>query len=227
MSRTKIDKAGPRWGTVCGLLLTGLFLAGCGTGTARFSTVPGGASLAPATSPASAGAPAAATRLPSSDLLRVGDSLTITFLDLPIVVPPFDRTIKEDGSITLLLNQPFQAANKTTGELENEIREHYVPRYYKYLTVTVKPLGQYYSVKGEVRSPNRYLYPGPMTVLKAIASAGDFTDFARKRKVKLYRTNGRIETQDCVKALQNPRLDLPVYPGDWINVSRRTMPWQK
>jgi protein involved in polysaccharide export with SLBB domain len=179
--------------------------------------VPGGAALAPA----------AATRVPSSDLLRVGDSLTITFLDLPISVPPFDRSIKEDGSITLLLNQPFQAAGKTIGELEKEIRERYVTNYYKYLTVTVRPLGQYYSVKGEVRSPNRYLYPGPMTVLKAIASAGDFTDFARKRKVKLYRTNGRIETEDCVKALQNPRLDLPVYPGDWINVSRRTLPWQK
>jgi polysaccharide export outer membrane protein len=125
------------------------------------------------------------------------------------------------------LNQPFQAAGKTIGELEKEIREHYVPKYYKYLTVTVRPLGQYYSVKGEVRSPNRYPYLNDTTVLKAIASAGDFTDFARKRKVKLYRTNGRIETEDCVKALRNPRLDLPVYPGDWINVSRRTLPWQK
>ncbi|MGA2867338.1 MAG: polysaccharide biosynthesis/export family protein [Verrucomicrobiota bacterium] len=227
MSRTKIDKAVPRWGTVCGLLLTGLFLAGCRAGTAHYSAVPGGASLAPATPQASAGAPAAAARLPSSDLLRVGDSLTITFLDLPGTVPPFERTIKEDGSITLLLNQPFQAAGKTIGELEKEIREHYVPKYYKYLTVTVRPLGQYYSVKGEVRSPNRYPYLNDTTVLKAIASAGDFTDFARKRKVKLYRTNGRIETEDCVKALRNPRLDLPVYPGDWINVSRRTLPWQK
>ena len=58
-------------------------------------------------------------------------------------------------------------------------------------------------------------------MLKAIASAGGFTDFANKKKVKLTRVDGRTQTVNCVKALDNPSLDLEVYPGDKIHVPRR------
>ena len=61
-----------------------------------------------------------------------------------------------------------------------------------------------------------------MTVLKAIQSASDFTDFAKKKKVQLTRSNGRKkETINCEKARQDPKLDLPIYPGDNIYVPRR------
>jgi hypothetical protein len=51
-------------------------------------------------------------------------------------------------------------------------------------------------------------------------NGGDFTDFAGKRKVKLYRVNGKVETIDCKKALENPKLDPEVLPGDKIHVPR-------
>jgi protein involved in polysaccharide export with SLBB domain len=95
------------------------------------------------------------------------------------------------------------------------------------MSVMVTALGQFYWVKGEVRSPNRVPFASAATVLKAITSAGDFTDFARKRHVVVRRADGRIEYEDCLKAIQNPRLDLPVYPGDLITVLRKTWPWQK
>ena len=153
--------------------------------------------------------------LKTSDLLRVGDSMNVTFLDLPETLPAMDVTIKEDGTITLpLLNHQVQAAGKTTGELEKDIWQFYVPGgYYKRLTVIVKLQGQFYSVKGEVKSPNRYPYATATTVLKAITSAGDFTDFARKRKVKVFRSNGRIETEDCIKALKDPEARPAGLPG--------------
>jgi protein involved in polysaccharide export with SLBB domain len=72
-----------------------------------------------------------------------------------------------------------------------------------------------------VKTPSRQTYISRITVLKAIASAGGFTDFANKKKVKLTRVDGRIQTVNCVKALDKPSLDPEVYPGDKIHVPRK------
>jgi len=158
-----------------------------------------------------------------ADVLRVGDTLTITFTDTPVTIPIFEEKIKEDGTITLTLNQTFKADGKTVGDLEKEIRARYVPSYYKYMTVSVKQMEstRWYYVDGEVRVPNRQIYNSRITVLKAIASAGGFTDFANKKKVKVTRVDGHSQIVNCVKALDNPALDLEVYPGDKIHVPRR------
>jgi protein involved in polysaccharide export with SLBB domain len=71
-----------------------------------------------------------------------------------------------------------------------------------------------------VNRPGAILYLGDTTVLKAIAAAGDFTDFADKRNVQLTRVNGRIYTVNCKRALTRPALDLPVNPGDQVYVPR-------
>jgi polysaccharide export outer membrane protein len=91
------------------------------------------------------------------------------------------------------------------------------------MTVTVKhqESTRWYYVDGEVKSPARQIYNSRITVLKAIASAGGFTDFANKKKVKLTRVDGRTQIVNCPKALDNPRLDPEVYPGDKIQVPRR------
>jgi len=81
-------------------------------------------------------------------------------------------------------------------------------------------MSQFFYVGGEVKVPQRQLYTGPITVLKAIQSCGDFTDFANKKQVSLVRNDGRTLTVNCVKAIKNPTLDLPVYPGDKIHVPR-------
>lgn len=157
------------------------------------------------------------------EVFRPGDSLTVTFNDTPITIDPSDQKIKADGTILLTQNQTFVAAGKTTGELEKEIRARYVPDYYKYMTVAVtRDINtQWYYVEGEVRTPSRQIYNNRLTVTMAIASVGGFTDFANKKKVKLIRVNGKSYTVNCVKALNDPTLDLEVYPGDKIHVPRR------
>jgi polysaccharide export outer membrane protein len=154
-------------------------------------------------------------------MIHVGDSLVIVFSDLPQTVPNFEVRVDEGGSITLMLNEKFVAAGKTRGQLEKEIRERYVPRFFVRMTVTIKPQERMFYVDGEVRSPGPKLYMQPMTVLKSIASAGDFTDFAKRTKVTLTRLNGKKQTINCDKARRDPRLDVPVYPGDTIHVPRR------
>jgi polysaccharide export outer membrane protein len=144
-------------------------------------------------------------------------------MDTPTPIPIFEGKIKEDGTITLTLNQTFKADGKTPGDLEKEIRERYVPKFFKYMTVTVKQEQNslWYYVDGEVKTPSRQLYSTRITVLKAIASASGFTDFANKKKVRLTRADGRTQIVNCVKARDNPALDLEVYPGDKLYVPRR------
>jgi polysaccharide export outer membrane protein len=252
MSISNVGKQLGRWSAVCGLVLAGFCLSGCRTQSPeqQFAEVPpvlGGSSgasqgAAPAVKPTadsaavpvavpattSVAAPAAVTVATDgtgseAELLRVGDSLTITFTDTPVTLPVFEEKIKEDGTITLTLNKTFKAAGKTVGDLQKEIRTCYVPSYYKYMTVSVKQdvNTRWYYVDGEVKAPNRQIYTSRITVSKAIASVGGFTDFANKKKVKLTRVNGRTQTVNCVKALENPSLDPEIYPGDKIYIPRR------
>jgi len=162
---------------------------------------------------------------PSStvSVFQKGDAITITFSDLPIPVPIVEDHVKEDGTITLLQNQTFEVAGKTCSELQKEIRARYVPGFFQTMTVTVnkQPGTLFYYVGGEVKAPGRQVYLGPgVTVLRAVKTAGDFTDFAKRSKVELTRADGRKAVINCLKARKDPRLDLPVFPNDSINVPR-------
>jgi protein involved in polysaccharide export with SLBB domain len=202
----------------CGLMAAGLVLAGCRSHPSERGSAATGATPGAAGSPAGIG-----NNIPESEVFRVGDSVTVIFTDLPTPPPAFDVKIKEDGTVTLLLNQTFTFVGKTPGDLEKEVRASYVPRYYQYMTVTIKraPQTLFYYLDGEVKAPARQTFIERTTVLKAIASAGGFTDFAKKKAVKLTRLDGRKLTINCVKAIDEPSLDVEIYPGDKIYVPRK------
>ncbi len=154
--------------------------------------------------------------------LEVGDGVEIDFSGSPNPMPSVRTEIKGDGTIHLDYINDVVAAGKTPGELEKEILQDYVPKYYTHLSVTVTPSGRFFFVDGEVMAPGRILFNGPMTVTRGIAAAAGFNPFADKRHVKLYRVNAKKAlTINCVKALDHPELDIPVYPGDKIFVNRR------
>lgn len=153
--------------------------------------------------------------------IQTGDELTVSFADMQGINPITD-TVKEDGTITLLYNQPFPAAGKKVGDLQKDIVKFYVPTYFKYLTPTIKLQSRFFTVSGEVHTPNRYVYTGQrLTVTQAIAAAGGFSDFSNKKNVKLIRANHKQSTVNCVKAITDPSLDLEVLPGDQIFVKKR------
>ena len=154
--------------------------------------------------------------------LHIGDTVTITLTGVPDEPLPQEKPIKEDGSITLADIGRVQAAGKTAGELEDLIHNLYVPAIYKHLNVTVKTSNdRVFYVRGEVRQPGRQLYVGQNTVTKAITSAGDFTDFANRKKVLLTRANGQRFKLNADAILNGEAPDPPVYPGDQIEVARR------
>jgi polysaccharide export outer membrane protein len=213
-----------RWAVCLLVVVGGILLQGCETTEAwdqSFAEVPAGtAGLTGATNGSGGGASNAPSNEDSTEMFRVGDSLTITFSDTPTVIPPFKERVKEDGTITLIHNKTFTVPGKTRGQLEKEIRARYVPATYVNLTVIIEPLERLYWIGGEVKRPDRYAYLQGTTVLKAVQSAGDFTDFASKRKVQVTRADGRSYKVDCIKAQKDSRYDMRVLPGDKIYVPR-------
>ena len=209
---------------LCTLLPGLVLLAAC-----KASLEPDFPDVSASTAPApAAGAAGAADATPNKtidndrpELIHVGDSLTVNFSDLPTVQPQLQVQVDENGKITLIENETFSAAGKTRAQLEKEVRDRYVPDKFKKLTVNIMQPERLFYVGGEVKNPNRQSYIGPITVLKAIQSAGDFTDFAQRKRVKLTRLNGKTYIINALKARDEPKLDLPVFPGDTIHVPRR------
>jgi protein involved in polysaccharide export with SLBB domain len=152
---------------------------------------------------------------------RQGDKIMIDFADNPSIPPSWPQTVREDGTITLPLNQTLVAAGKKKGDLEQEIHKLYVPRLLRRLTVNVRAEERSYFVRGEVKNPGQRSHTGSITALKAISAAGDFTDFANRRKIEIIRANGQKFEMNGKQALVDPSKDVPVYPGDTVYVHRR------
>jgi protein involved in polysaccharide export with SLBB domain len=153
--------------------------------------------------------------------LRVGDELTVLFSGINNPPDAFRGRIREDGTINLPFDVSITAKDKTPAQIETIIHDKYVPRYYQRLNVTVSAENRFFYVDGYVKNPDRHVFAGEMTVLKAIAAAKGFNEFANRKKVKLTRTNGQSFIVNAEKALSKPQLDLPVYPGDHIFVPRK------
>lgn len=151
-----------------------------------------------------------------------GQKLQIVLSGINELPPPHFENIKEDGTISMPNIGSVVAQGRTPGELQREIFNLYVPKYYNSnLNVTVIAQDTVLFMGGEVKVPGRILYSGDMTVTKAIRAAGDFTVFANQRRVKLTHTDGTMITVDCIKAMEEPSKDPPVFPGDKIYVPRR------
>lgn len=210
-----LSKTRAYFSILCSIMAAGLMATGCATDSPS-PTYPAADASATNGSPASA-----ETTRP--EVFQVGDAITVVFSDINPPPAPMDEKVKEDGTVTLLYNKAFVAVGKSRGDLEKEIRAAYVPSYYNNLTVTIHTLGRFFWVGGEVKNPSRQDYVGPVTVLKAIQSCGDFTDFANRKKVRLTHSDGHSQFINCIKAIEDPRLDVEVLPGDKIHVPRRIL----
>jgi protein involved in polysaccharide export with SLBB domain len=163
--------------------------------------------------------------LPAADrsTFQIGDLVTVTFTPVSgDTLPMHAERVHEDGSIVLPLIGTVTALGKTTGELQKEIHDLYVPKWYNALGVIVAGEARYFYVDGEVRIPGQKEYPGQMTLAKAISVAGGFTDFARKGKVRVTRGK-QTQVINGDKAIYDPAFDIAIYPGDKIYVPRRPL----
>lgn len=152
--------------------------------------------------------------------LRPGDQIQVR-LDAGSATAPqtIDATIDENGEISLPLVGHIKAAGLTQSELAESIQANYVPRYYVRCNATVLAAQRFCYIAGEVRSPGRFLWSDDMTLLKAISTAGGFTDYANRGKVELVRGKER-QVYNCGDLQRNPGKDPLIRPGDTITVQR-------
>lgn len=167
------------------------------------------------------------TQPQSSDTLRVGDRIRIIYLDIPDApAQPTEQQIPEDGKLLLPKGVEIGFAGKKRTDVEREIQDTYVNkrRLYPRMTVIIERLNLIVSVGGEVRTPGFVPHSGEMTLTRAINAANGFTEFAERTAVLVTRATTKEQiVVDVKKALKDPSLDVPIYPGDVIHVKRKIL----
>jgi polysaccharide export outer membrane protein len=87
------------------------------------------------------------------------------------------------------------------------------------VTVVVPMSTRFVNVGGEVRLPQRIPYTPDLTVLAAVSAAGGFTEYASQSRMRLYRGT-KVVTINMREIRKNPANDVPLQPGDTIEVMR-------
>jgi polysaccharide export outer membrane protein len=99
--------------------------------------------------------------------------------------------VRSDGKISLPLAGEVQAAGLTPKQLETEVAkklESYISE--PEVTVIVQEIrSRRFNILGQVAKPGTYLLTNSTTVLDAIAMAGGFRDFAKKKSIYVLRAN--------------------------------------
>lgn len=112
-------------------------------------------------------------------------------------------TVSDSGYVKLPMIGRQQAAGLTTDELEKQLEDAF-REFYDGITVIVKVNGIQFSMLGEFNQPGQFLvYDNNISILEAIAMAGDMTDYANREEIQLIRTKGQVMhryTLDMTKA---------------------------
>jgi polysaccharide biosynthesis/export protein len=142
--------------------------------------------------------------------------------------PDLSKTIpvRSDGKISLPLVGEVQAAGRTPVQLEDDIRSRLLNFITEpAVTVMVQKINSLkFNVMGEVIKPGAFALTTNMTVVDAIATAGGFKDFAKKKSIYVLHANldgtesrTHFNYSDFVKG-KNPKQNVKLQPGDTVVV---------
>ena len=91
------------------------------------------------------------------------------------------------------------------------------------ITIAMGTQHHWINVDGEVKNPQRITYKPELTVMASINAAGGFSASADEHKVRLLRAD-EVMVIDIKKVQADPSLDIPVEPGDRIQVPKDVLP---
>ena len=134
--------------------------------------------------------------------------------------------VRSDGKISLPLVGELQAAGRTPVQLEDDITtrlRNFITE--PAVTVMVEKINSLrFNVMGEVIKPGSFSLTTSMTVVDAIAGAGGFKDFAKKKSIYVLHANVdgsesrlHFNYSDFVKG-KNPKQNVKLQPGDTVVV---------
>lgn len=156
-------------------------------------------------------------------VIGTDDILAIVFWELPS--HGAEVGVRPDGKITLPLLNEVQAAGLTPEQLRASITAA-AARYIRepQVSVIVKQINsRRVYVTGQVNKPGPYPLTQPTTVLQMIAMAGGMSDFAKKNKVAIMRTedgqtkNFKFNYNDVIEGKKLEQ-NIVLQPGDTVVV---------
>jgi len=156
------------------------------------------------------------------DVLLRGDGIAISLRNIPRPEDVRER-VDEVGDVTLPLIGKIRVVGMSTSQAEDTIKQAYITGgYYRKIDVIVVAEAGLYYVRGEVKRPGSFPISGDVTLVQAITTAGGYTDFAKRSKVKIRRgQEDRVYDADRIEDGEAP--DPLVKANDTIIVSRRWM----
>lgn len=179
------------------------------------------------------------TVVQDSSVLPAPDRNDLTAADRPSLIGPLD-TIQVDvfnipdlgremqvdasGRISMPLVGTMEARGKTAEELASAIEASLRRRYVRNPEVTVNiksSVSQVVTIDGQVSEPGLYPVTNQMTLLRVIASAKGFSEFASQEDVVILRTvnNRKMAGLYDVSAIRRGAYDdPPIYANDVIVV---------
>jgi polysaccharide export outer membrane protein len=208
---------------VC-LLLSGLLHAQAVSGNEPRPTTPSSTPPAQTTSASHSADVPASTAHDDSFVIGNDDVLAINVWKEPDVSRAIP--VRSDGKISLPLAGEVQAAGQTPLKLEQDIAaklKNFIAE--PEVTVIVQQVNsRKFNILGMVLKPGSFPLTNSATVLDAIALAGGFRDFAKKKSIYVLRQNPdgtqtRIpfNYQEVIKG-QNPAQNIKLQPRDTIVV---------
>ena len=119
--------------------------------------------------------------------------------------------VDDSGQVKIPMIGEVPAAGKTIHEVEGEIEQKF-NQYYDGITVVVKLGGIQVSMLGEFNRPGTINFFQPnVTILQAIARAGDFTELANRKEVLILRTQGNEIDRHTLDLTSDSLLESPYY----------------
>lgn len=166
----------------------------------------------------------AGVNVPEGYRIGAGDILQIVVWKEPDASVP-EVVVRADGKITVPLVKEIEVAGLTPVELEKKLTEKLTQLIHG-ADVTVIPKqihSQKVYILGAVKTEGPIVLTAPMTVLQALVEAGGLTDYAKRKKIYILRSqNGKQQRlpfdYDAVLKGERMEMNIQVMPDDTIVV---------
>jgi len=144
--------------------------------------------------------------------ISVDDQISITvFNEVDLSIEKV--RVSGNGTISMPLLGQVVIKDLTTIEVEQKITAQLLKGYLKKpnVTVTITEYRPFY-IHGEIKKPSSYPYKKGLTIEKAVALAGGFTERASRKDISLV-------SEDDKENIKTVNLNDPIKPGDVITIS--------
>ncbi len=158
-------------------------------------------------------------------LIRAGDAFDMRISGVPSddqATISGSYTVDGSGYINLSYIGKIKAGGRTASDIQSAVERAYIDQgifTHPTIAVNIAQSARFVNVGGPgINGGGKRLpYTSDLTVLSAITAAGDFNEFAKQSQVNLIR-GGKVTILDCKKLRRDPSKDIPVLPGDNIQV---------